>query len=75
MVVQPYNSILTLKRLSEFADSVLVLDNVALQRALHETQPSFDHLNALVRLRDPCPSLRDALDCAHPRRVHGPRAP
>lgn len=32
VVVQPYNSLLTLKRLTESADSVVVLDNTALNR-------------------------------------------
>lgn len=32
MVVQPYNSILTLKRLTLNADAVVVLDNTALDR-------------------------------------------
>lgn len=44
IVVQPYNSILTLKRLVDNADSVVVLDNAALSRIamdrLHLHDPS-----------------------------------
>jgi hypothetical protein len=32
VVVQPYNSLLTLKRLTQAADCVVVLDNTALNR-------------------------------------------
>lgn len=52
VVVQPYNSILTLKRLTENADSVVVLDNAALYRIvtdlLHIETPTFAHTNQLV---------------------------
>lgn len=52
VVVQPYNSVLTMKRLTENADSVVVLDNTALNRIATErlriTNPSVDHLNSLV---------------------------
>ena len=52
MVVQPYNSILTLKRLTENADCVVVLDNTALNRIaserLHIENPSFAQINQLV---------------------------
>ncbi|KAK7023850.1 tubulin gamma chain [Favolaschia claudopus] len=52
VVVQPYNSILTLKRLVNHADSVVVLDNGALARIsaerLHVQTPSFDQTNQLV---------------------------
>lgn len=52
VVVQPYNSILSLKRLTENADSVVVLDNAALNRIatdmLHIPNPSFAHTNQLV---------------------------
>lgn len=52
VVVQPYNSILTLKRLVDHADSVVVLDNGALARIsadrLHVQTPSFDQTNQLV---------------------------
>lgn len=52
MVVQPYNSMLTLKRLVNHADSVIVLDNGALARIsadrLHLQTPSFDQTNQLV---------------------------
>jgi tubulin gamma len=45
VVVQPYNSLLTLKRLTNSADCVVVLDNTALNRIavdrLHIEQPSF----------------------------------
>lgn len=52
VVVQPYNSLLTLKRLVNHADSVVVLDNGALARIaadrLHLQNPSFDQTNQLV---------------------------
>lgn len=52
MVVQPYNSILTLKRLTLHADAVVVLDNTALNRIaverLHMESPSFAVTNSLV---------------------------
>lgn len=52
IVVQPYNSLLSLRRLAENADSVVVLDNGALSRiaadTLHVTKPSFDQTNQLV---------------------------
>eukprot|EP00917_Polyrhabdina_sp_WS-2016_P032052 GHVP01068414.1.p1 GENE.GHVP01068414.1~~GHVP01068414.1.p1 ORF type:complete len:446 (+),score=88.06 GHVP01068414.1:155-1492(+) len=52
VVVQPYNSVLTTKRLIEEADSVLVLENGALNRIvsdkLHIQNPSFQHMNQLV---------------------------
>ncbi|KAK7043763.1 gamma-tubulin [Paramarasmius palmivorus] len=52
VVVQPYNSLLTLKRLVNHADSVVVLDNAALARIaadrLHVQTPSFDQTNQLV---------------------------
>lgn len=52
VVVQPYNSILTLKRLALYADSVIVLDNGALTRiaadTLNVTSPSVEQTNQLV---------------------------
>jgi tubulin gamma len=52
VVVQPYNSMLSLKRLTENADSVVVLDNAALNRIasdlLHIKNPTFEHTNQLV---------------------------
>ncbi|CAG8594143.1 13633_t:CDS:10 [Ambispora gerdemannii] len=52
VVVQPYNSILTLKRLTENADCVIVLDNAALTRIasdrLHIQNPTFAQTNQLV---------------------------
>ena len=52
VVVQPYNSLLTLKRLTNNADSVVVLDNAALARIaadrLRVQDPSFDQTNQLV---------------------------
>lgn len=52
VVVQPYNSVLTMKRLTESADAVVVLDNTALNRIatdrLHIANPTVDHLNSLV---------------------------
>lgn len=54
VVVQPYNSVLALKRLTNHADSVVVLDNGALARLaadrLHVQTPSFDQTNQLVRM-------------------------
>lgn len=51
-MVQPYNSLLTLKRLTESADCVMVLDNTALNRIaterLHIQNPSFTQINNLV---------------------------
>ncbi|KAK3672422.1 gamma-tubulin [Recurvomyces mirabilis] len=52
IVVQPYNSLLALRRLTENADSVVVLDNGALGRiaadTLHVQEPSFQQTNQLV---------------------------
>mmetsp|Transcript_25992 Transcript_25992/g.84138 ORF Transcript_25992/g.84138 Transcript_25992/m.84138 type:complete len:664 (+) Transcript_25992:362-2353(+) len=52
VVVQPYNSVLTLKRLAANADCVVVVDNTALNRIavdrLRITNPSVHHINSLV---------------------------
>jgi tubulin gamma len=52
VVVQPYNSLLTLKRLTLNADAVVVLDNTALNRIavdrLRIENPTVDHINSLV---------------------------
>jgi len=52
VVVQPYNSMLTLKRLAVNADCVVVLDNTALNRIavdrLRIANPSVAHINSLV---------------------------
>lgn len=52
VVVQPYNSILTMKRLIENSDSVVVLDNTALNRIavdrLKISNPNVSQLNSLV---------------------------
>ncbi|CAE1300017.1 TUBG [Acanthosepion pharaonis] len=52
VVVQPYNSLLTLKRLTQNADCVVVLDNTALHRIacdrLHIENPTFAQINSLV---------------------------
>eukprot|EP00518_Triparma_eleuthera_P006071 CAMPEP_0182485706 /NCGR_PEP_ID=MMETSP1319-20130603/45730_1 /TAXON_ID=172717 /ORGANISM="Bolidomonas pacifica, Strain RCC208" /LENGTH=447 /DNA_ID=CAMNT_0024687725 /DNA_START=89 /DNA_END=1428 /DNA_ORIENTATION=+ len=52
VVVQPYNSVLTLKRLCLNADAVVVLDNTALNRIavdrLRLPNPTVDQLNSLV---------------------------
>ncbi|CAG5128652.1 unnamed protein product [Candidula unifasciata] len=52
VVVQPYNSLLTLKRLTQNADCVVVLDNTALNRIaadrLHIDTPTFTQVNQLV---------------------------
>ena len=51
-VVQPYNSLLTLKRLTLNADAVVVLDNTALHRIAMERlripNPTFSQTNTLV---------------------------
>ncbi|XP_037961085.1 tubulin gamma-1 chain [Teleopsis dalmanni] len=52
VVVQPYNSMLTLRRLTTSADCVVVLDNTALNRIasdrLHISNPTFTQINSLV---------------------------
>ncbi|CCJ28720.1 unnamed protein product [Pneumocystis jirovecii] len=52
VVVQPYNSLLSMKRLSQNADCVAVLDNAALMRIvadrLHVQNASFSQTNQLV---------------------------
>ncbi|KFB41636.1 AGAP007834-PA-like protein [Anopheles sinensis] len=52
VVVQPYNSLLTLRRLTSCADCVVVLDNTALNRIatdwLRLENPSFAQINTLV---------------------------
>lgn len=52
VVVHPYNSVLTMRRLIQNADSVVVLDNGALSRIaadrLHVQEPSFQQTNQLV---------------------------
>jgi len=52
VVVQPYNSLLTLKRLTQNADCVIVLDNTALNRIavdrLKMTNPSMAQINSLI---------------------------
>lgn len=52
VVVQPYNSLLSLKRLTENADMVTVLDNAALNRLaqdqLHIKNASFAQINRMV---------------------------
>ncbi|KAJ5676928.1 gamma-tubulin [Penicillium maclennaniae] len=52
VVVNPYNSLLAMRRLTQDADSVVVLDNGALSRIvadrLHVQEPSFHQTNQLV---------------------------
>ncbi|KAI9892031.1 MAG: gamma-tubulin [Vezdaea aestivalis] len=52
VVVQPYNSLLAMRRLTQNADCVVVLDNGALSRIsadrLHVQQPSLQQTNQLV---------------------------
>lgn len=52
VVVHPYNSLLSMRRLIQNADSVVVLDNGALSRIaadrLHVQEPSFQQTNQLV---------------------------
>ncbi len=81
VVVQPYNSMLTLKRLVNHADSVVVLDNGALARIsadrLHIQTPSFDQTNQLVCLPFPSSSRplikssRYLLSLLQARRLYG----
>ncbi|XP_067274915.1 tubulin gamma-1 chain isoform X3 [Pseudorasbora parva] len=71
VVVQPYNSLLTLKRLTQNADCVVVLDNTALNRIatdrLHIQNPSFSQINQLVRwgvaCSESCNQQLDMLSC------------
>jgi hypothetical protein len=80
VVVQPYNSVLTLKRLINHADSVVVLDNGALARIsadrLHVQTPSFDQTNQLVSITTRTTDLCDfimLLRCQRLwRRAHRP---
>ena len=61
VVVQPYNAMLTLKRLTNHADSVVVLDNGALTWISaaadrpHVQTPTCDHINQLVGPLCECP--------------------
>jgi tubulin gamma len=52
VVVQPYNSLLTMKYLTKYADCVVVLDNTALNRIvvdnLHIDKPTVEQMNGLV---------------------------
>ncbi|CAK8682727.1 tubulin gamma-1 chain [Clavelina lepadiformis] len=52
VVVQPYNTMLTLKRLTLHADATVVLDNTALNNIaterLHIQNPSFSQINKMV---------------------------
>jgi tubulin gamma len=52
VVVHPYNSLLSIRRLTQNTDSVVVLDNGALSRIaadrLHVQEPSFQQTNQLV---------------------------
>ncbi|KAG9236233.1 Tubulin/FtsZ, GTPase domain-containing protein [Amylocarpus encephaloides] len=54
VVVHPYNSLLSMRRLTQNADSVVVLDNGALSRIaadrLHVQAPSFQQTNQLASL-------------------------
>jgi tubulin gamma len=68
VVVQPYNSLLTMKRLTNHADSVVVLDNAALAKIaadrLSSENPSFKQTNQLVR-RYPSFKLSSSGDDTH----------
>jgi len=52
VVVQPYNTMLTMKRLTLHADAVVVLDNTALNSIatdrLHIQNPTFEQINKMV---------------------------
>jgi tubulin gamma len=69
VVVQPYNSLLTLKRLTNHADSVVVLDNGALARIsadrLHVQTPTFDQTNQLVSTQTERCCLIAQVHCCH----------
>lgn len=66
VVVHPYNSVLSMRRLVQNADSVVVLDNGALSHIaadrLHVQEPSFQQTNQLVRGTGRCP---DAMRRGH----------
>lgn len=69
VVVQPYNSMLTLKRLTLNADCVVVLDNTALNKIavdrLRIENPTVGQLNSLVStVRRPAGDVRIALSLA-----------
>ena len=65
VVVQPYNSMLSLKRLTQNADCVVVLDNAALTRIacdrLHIPNPTWAQTNQLVSPFVLFPSVSDNL--------------
>ena len=52
VVIQPYNSILTLKRLTLNADAVVVIDNMALTRMVNDhlklKDPTNTHMNSII---------------------------
>ncbi|AFM98765.1 gamma-tubulin [Encephalitozoon hellem ATCC 50504] len=52
VVVQPYNSVLTLQRLIENSDCIITMDNSSLGRytldSLRISTPTFDHINLLI---------------------------
>lgn len=78
VVVQPYNSLLTLKRLTHHADAVHVLDNTALDRIaverLHVENPSFAQINSLVSTVMAASTTTLRYPGARARRRRGPRA-
>lgn len=63
VVVHPYNSMLAMRRLTQNADSVVVLDNGALSHIaadrLHVQEPSFQQTNQLVSSDDNLDAERD----------------
>jgi hypothetical protein len=72
VVVHPYNSLLSMRRLTQNADSVVVLDNGALSRIaadrLHVQEPSFQQTNQLVCIKTHSPRIllnsnRSLLSC------------
>ncbi|VDL84376.1 unnamed protein product [Nippostrongylus brasiliensis] len=52
VIVHPYNSVLSMERLIDYPDHVIVIDNAALNRLaagkFETQQPTFDHINSLV---------------------------
>lgn len=52
MIVEPYNSLLTLKRLALHADAVVVLDNTSIYKIVSDrlgiTSPTHEETNSLI---------------------------
>lgn len=78
VVVQPYNSLLTLKRLTLNADCVVVLDNTALNRIavdrLHLASPTYSQARALALSHPPRPLVLHVRHGVHTRTMLVTRA-